>query len=177
MTGARLRSTRSAWPCAGHGLSHSPQKGAALVTVPRVGDPRPLSQSRSCEHRRQAERAGQRPEVTGIVTRQGRNGVTGSEASRARPEGVTQPRITLELTKQEARQLQKSLERQLKAIQSSLSFWKHETANYGTQPPFYMAGKLYEADLIKRLYLELFDANKAMKLNETAYKTAKDSEQ
>lgn len=177
MTGARLRSTRSAWPCAGRGLSHSPQKGAALVTVPRVGDPRPLSQSRSCEHRRQAERAGQRPEVTGIVTRQGRNGVTGSEASRARPEGVTQPRITLELTKREARQLQESLERQLKAISSSIAFWKHELSYTGQNAPFDMAAKLYEADLIKRLYLELFDANKAMKLNETAYKTAKDSEQ
>lgn len=177
MTGARLRSTRSAWPCAGHGLSHSPQKGAALVTVPRVGDPRPLSQSRSCEHRRQAERAGQRPEVTGIVTRQGRNGVTGSEASRARPEGVTQPRITLELTKREARQLQESLERQLKAISSSIAFWKHELSYTGQNAPFDMAAKLYEADLIKRLYLELFDANKAMKLNETAYKMAKDSEQ
>lgn len=177
MTGARLRSTRSAWPCAGHGLSHSPQKGAALVSVPRVGDPRPLSQSRSCEHRRQAERAGQRPEVTGIVTRQGRNGVTGSEASRARPEGVTQPRITLELTKREARQLQESLERQLKAISSSIAFWKHELSYTGQNAPFDMAAKLYEADLIKRLYLELFDANKAMKLNETAYKTAKDSEQ
>lgn len=177
MTGARLRSTRSAWPCAGRGLSHSPQKGAALVTVPRVGDPRPLSQSRSCEHRRQAERAGQRPEVTGIVTRQGRNGVTGSEASRARPEGVTQPKITLELTKREARQLQESLERQLKAISSSIAFWKHELSYTGQNAPFDMAAKLYEADLIKRLYLELFDANKAMKLNETAYKTAKDSEQ
>ena len=177
MTGARLRSTRSAWPCAGRGLSHSPQKGAALVAVPRVGDPRPLSQSRSCEHRRQAERAGQRPEVTGIVTRQGRNGVTGSEASRARPEGVTQPKITLELTKREARQLQESLERQLKAISSSIAFWKHELSYTGQNAPFDMAAKLYEADLIKRLYLELFDANKAMKLNETAYKTAKDSEQ
>lgn len=177
MTGARLRSTRSAWPCAGRGLSHSPQKGAALVSVPRVGDPRPLSQSRSCEHRRQAERAGQRPEVTGIVTRQGRNGVTGSEASRARPEGVTQPKITLELTKREARQLQESLERQLKAISSSIAFWKHELSYTGQNAPFDMAAKLYEADLIKRLYLELFDANKAMKLNETAYKTAKDSEQ
>src|SRR5690554_5611507 len=176
MTGARLRSTRSAWPCAGRGLSHSPQKGAALVTVPRVGDPRPLSQSRSCEHRRQAERAGQRPEVTGIVTRQGRNGVTGSEASRARPEGVTQPRITLELTKRESRQLQNSLERQLKAIRSSLGFWRHETANFGTEPPFDMASKLYEAELIQRLYFELFDANRAIKNAETAYKTAKYTE-
>ena len=147
------------------------------MSVPRVGDPRPLSQSRSCEHRRQAERAGQRPEVTGIVTRQGRNGVTGSEASRARPEGVTQPKITLELTKREARQLQESLERQLKAISSSIAFWKHELSYTGQNAPFDMAAKLYEADLIKRLYLELFDANKAMKLNETAYKTAKDSEQ
>lgn len=147
------------------------------MTVSRVGDPRPLSQSRSCELRRQAERAGQRPEVTGIVTRQGRNGVTGSGASRARPEGVTQLKITLELNKQEARQLQKSLERQLKAISSSIAFWKHELSYTGQNAPFDMAAKLYEADLIKRLYLELFDANKAMKLNETAYKTAKYSEQ
>ncbi len=104
------------------------------------------------------------------------NGVARSKASRARPEGVTQRPIALQLNKREARQLQNSLERQLKAISSSLSFWKHETAFTGQNPPFDMASKLYEAQLIKRLYLELFDINKAIKHSETAYKTAKDSE-
>jgi hypothetical protein len=84
------------------------------VTVTGVDD-RPLIQSRSCEQRQQAERAGQSPKVTGIVTRKGGNGVTRSEASRARPEGVTQP-VTLHMTKREARQLQNSLERQLKEL-------------------------------------------------------------
>jgi len=94
--------------------------------------------------------------------------VSGSEASRARPGGVA-----LHLTNKEARQLKKSLECQLKAIRSSLAFWKHETANYGTNPPFNMAAKLYEAELIQRLFLELFDITKTNTQYETAYKTAK----
>lgn len=172
MTGARLRSTRSAWPCAGQGLAHSPQKRATPGTVTRADDPRPLIQSPSCEQLRQAERGRQQ----GSSPVRAETLVSGSEASRARPEGVARKPVTLSLTAKEARQLQISLERQLKAICSSLTFWKHEIANYGTQPPFHMDGKLYEAELIQRLYLELFDANKAIKNAKTAYKTAKNSE-
>ena len=164
MTGARLRSTASAaWPCAGQGLAHSPHKRAAPVTVTRVDD-RPLSLSPSGEQLRQAERGRQQGSspVRAVTL------VTGSEASRARPGGVA-----LRLTNKEARQLKKSLECQLKAIRSSLAFWKHETANYGTKPPFNMAAKLYEAELIQRLYLELFDVTKANTQYEKAYKTAK----
>ncbi|GHD52492.1 hypothetical protein [Marinobacter persicus] len=116
----------------------------------------------------QAERARQQ----GLSPVRAVTSVTGSEASKARPEGVA-----LYLTNKEARQLQRSLERQLKAIRSSLAFWKHETANYGTQPPFHLAAKLKEAELIQRVYLGLFDVNKANSETETAYKTAKYQEQ
>jgi hypothetical protein len=47
---------------------------------------------------------------------------------------------------------------------------------FGQKPPFDMAAKAYEAELIQRLYLELFDANKAIKKSETAYKAAKNPE-
>lgn len=163
MTGARLRSTRSAWPCPGQGLAHSPQKRAAPVTVARVDD-RPLIQSPSGEHSEQAERARQK----GSSPVRAETSVSGSVATRARPGG-----IAIELTLKEAQQLQKSLERQLKAICSSLAFWKHETALCGTEPPFNMAAKHYEAELIKRLYLGLYDTTKTMQQNETAYKAAK----
>jgi hypothetical protein len=116
----------------------------------------------------QAERARQQ----GLSPVRAVTSVTGSAASKARPEGVA-----LYLTNKEARQLQRSLERQLKAIRSSLAFWKHETSNCGTEPPFSMAAKLYEAELIRRLYLELFDVTKKNSQYETAYKTAKYQEQ
>lgn len=171
MTGARLRSTRSAWPCAGHGLAHRPQKRATLGTVSRVDDHRPLSPSWSCEQLRQAERGRQQ----GSLPVRAETLVSGSEASRARPGGVARKPVTLSLTLKESRQLQNSLERQLKAIRSSLAFWKHEMA-IGQKPPFDMAAKAYEAELIQRLFLELFDANKAIKNSETAYNTAKNPE-
>lgn len=82
MTGARLRSTRSAWPCPGQGLAHSPQKRAAPVTVARADD-RPLIQSPSGEHSEQAERARQH----GLSPVRAVTSVTGSAASKARPEG------------------------------------------------------------------------------------------
>lgn len=170
MTGARLRSTRSAWPCAGQAVPHSPQKGATTVAVPRVDD-RPLIQSPSCEQRRQAERGRQQ----GSLPVRAETLVSVSEASRARPGGVARKPVLLSLTAKESRQLQNSLERQLKAIRSSLAFWKHEMA-FGQKPPFDMAAKAYEAELIQRLYLELFDANKAIKKSETAYKAAKNPE-
>lgn len=170
MTGARLRSTRSAWPCAGQAVTHSPQPGAALAPVSGV-DYRPLIQNRSGEQRGQAERGRQQ----GSLPVRAETLVSGSEASRARPGGVARKPVLLSLTAKEARQLQNSLERQLKAIRSSLTFWKHEMA-FGQKPPFDMASKAYEAELIQRLYLELFDANKAIKKSETAYKAAKNPE-
>lgn len=170
MTGARLRSTRSAWPCAGQAVSHSPQPGAALAPVSGVDD-RPLIQNRSGEQRRQAERGRQQ----GSSPVRAETLVSGSEASRARPGGVARKPVVLSLTAKESRQLQNSLERQLKAIRSSLTFWKHEMA-FGQKPPFDMASKAYEAELIQRLYLELFDANKAIQNAEMAYNTAKNPE-
>lgn len=170
MTGARLRSTRSAWPCAGQAVSHSPQPGAALAPMSGVDD-RPLIQNRSGEQRRQAERGRQQ----GSSPVRAETLVSGSEASRARPGGVARKSVVLSLTAKESRQLQNSLERQLKAIRSSLAFWKHEMA-FGQKPPFDLAAKAYEAELIQRLYLELFDANKAIKKSETAYKAAKNPE-
>jgi hypothetical protein len=169
MTTARLRSTRRAWPCSGQGFAHSPQNGSALASVPGVDD-RPLIPSRSSEHTRQAERAGHASDRRQQGSSPGRaaTSVAGSEATRARPGGVA-----LTLTRREANQLKNSLERQLKAIRSSLAFWKHETANCGTEPPFNMAAKLYEAELIQRLYLELFDITKTNTHYEKAYKTAK----
>lgn len=170
MTGARLRSTRSAWPCAGQAVTHSPQSGAALASVSGVDD-RPLIQNRSGEQRRQAERGRQQ----GSLPVRAETLVSGSEASRARPGGVARKPVTLSLTLKESRQLQNSLERQLKAIRSSLAFWKHEMA-IGQKPPFDIAAKAYEAELIQRLFLELFDANKAIQNAETAYNTAKNPE-
>lgn len=170
MTGARLRSTRSAWPCAGQAVTHSPQPGAALAPVSGVDD-RPLIQNRSGEQRRQAERGRQQ----GSSPVRAETLVSGSEASRARPGGVARKPVTLSLTLKESRQLQNSLERQLKAIRSSLAFWKHEMA-VGQKPPFDIAAKAYEAELIQRLFLELFDANKAIQNAETAYNTAKNPE-
>lgn len=170
MTGARLRSTRSAWPCAGQAVTHSPQPGAALATMSGVDD-RPLIQNRSGEQRRQAERGRQQ----GSLPVRAETLVSGSEASRARPGGVARKPVTLSLTLKESRQLQNSLERQLKAIRSSLAFWKHEMA-IGQKPPFDIAAKAYEAELIQRLFLELFDANKAIQNAETAYNTAKNPE-
>lgn len=176
MTGARLRSTRSAWPCAGQAVTHSPQPGAALATMTGVDD-RPLIQNRSGEQRMQTECAGH----LGDRRQQGSSPVraetlvSGSEASRARPGGVARKPVTLSLTLKESRQLQNSLERQLKAIRSSLAFWKHEMA-IGQKPPFDIAAKAYEAELIQRLFLELFDANKAIQNSETAYNTAKNPE-
>jgi hypothetical protein len=111
----------------------------------------------------QAERARQQ----GLSPVRAVTSVTGSEASKARPEGVA-----LYLTNKEARQLQRSLERQLKAIRSSLAFWKHEIANFDTEPPFNLKAKLYEADVIQRLFMELHDITKNQAKHETAYKTA-----
>jgi len=131
-------------------LAHSPRNGAAPVTVTRVDD-RPLSPSPSGEQSEQAERARQQ----GSSPVRAETLVSGSVATRARPGGVA-----LHLTNREAQQLKKSLELQLKAIRSSLAFWKHEIANYQTQLPFSLESKQYEAELIQRLYLELFDATK-----------------
>ncbi|MGM0953776.1 MAG: hypothetical protein ACQEW7_12455 [Pseudomonadota bacterium] len=161
MTTARLRSTRRAWPCSGQGFAHSPQNGSALASLTGVDD-RPLIPNRSCEHQRNA---GQAPSPS--EARQPGPSAT-VVAGTAQPGGVA-----VYLNRREARQLAKSLERQLKAIRSSLAFWKHETANCGTQPPFNMAAKLYEAELIQRLYLELFDITKTNTQYEKAYKTAK----
>jgi len=169
MSTARLRSTRRAWPCSGQGFAHSPQNGSVLASLTGVDD-RPLIPSRSSEHARQAERAGNASDRRQQGSSPGRaaTSVAGSEATRARPGGVA-----LTLTRREANQLKNSLERQLKAIRSSLAFWKHEIANFDTEPPFNLKAKLYEAEVIQRLFMELHDKTKTHTQYEKAYKTAK----
>ena len=112
----------------------------------------------SCEHRRQAERGrreGSSP-VRAVTL------VTGSEATRARPEGHA-----LQLSAEDADRLKTILARHLRAIQSSISFWQHEQRNHGSQLMFDLDERKQESALIHRLYLELHDQTKA-----TASKTA-----
>ena len=163
MTGARLRSTRSAWPCAGHALTHSPQERAETLTR---GENPPLIPSR--EHKRQAER-GRQPGSSPV--RAATLGA-GSKATRAHPGGVA-----LEVSYSEALMLQRLFERHMIALNSSVTFWRKELA-FGHSPTFELSYREREAELMQRLYLALFDVNKQNpKLNKAnAYKLAKNAE-
>ncbi|XKH01808.1 hypothetical protein LG325_03270 [Marinobacter nauticus] len=165
MTTARLRSTRRAWPCSGQDLAHRPQNRSALASMSGVDD-RPLIPNRSCEHQRNEGQVPSQSEAR-------RPGPPATAVAGAAHTGGA----TVHLTRREAQQLTKSLERQLKAIRSSLAFWKHEISCFQTQPPFSLEAKEFEAELIQRLFLELYDITKTNAKHETAYKTAKYQEQ
>jgi len=163
MISARLRSTRSAWPCTDQAVPHVAGKRAETVSR---GENPPLIPS--CEQSRQAERGRQQ----GSSPVRAATVVAGSIATRACP-----GRVALNITDTESLMLQRLLERQLTAISQSVAFWKREIA-FGQEPTFSIALREQEAVLIKRLYFGLFDINKSNpKLVKTnAYKTAKNAE-
>lgn len=167
MTGARLRSTRSAWPCAGQDLAHSPRNRAAVATMTGVDD-RPLIPSRRSEHKRQTECGRQEGSLPGRAATLG----AGSNATRARTAGVA-----INVTDSEALILQRLFQRHMIALNQSVTFWRKELA-FGQKPAFELSYREKEAELMQRLYLALFDVNKQNpKLNKAnAYKSAKNLE-
>src|SRR5690554_5979893 len=105
MTGARLRSTRSAWPCAGQDVPHVARNRAETLTRGEV-----FFLILSCEQSRQAER-GRQPGSSSV--RAATLGA-GSKATRAYPGGVA-----INITDSEALVLQRLFERHMIALNSS----------------------------------------------------------
>lgn len=146
MTGARLRSMRSTWPCAGQAVPHSSRNRAVTMTGE---DARPLILS--CEHLA----SGARQATGSLPVRAGTLGPA-REASRAVPSGVA-----LQLTEQESLMMKRILQRHLQAIQQSISFWKHQYRNSGFKPSFDLGDREKESALVQRLYLDLHQYTKA----------------
>lgn len=162
MTGARLRSTAAPHGLAPVGPCHTVRMGSARVTDGAA----PLLIP-SQEHRQQAERAGSEGDrrQQGLLPVRAATLGAGSEASKARPEGVA-----LSLSYEDADRLKVVLSRHLKAIRKSVAFWEHEHKTTLTELQFDLEERKREAELIQRVYLELFDVSKEVqtKLKEKA---------
>lgn len=141
MITARLRGTRSAWPCSDHVLAHSPQKRAETLTR---GEIPPLIPSR--EHKQQAERARQQGSLPGRAATL----VAVNEVSRACPVGVA-----LRLNHLESLILERVLKLHLKALTYNLE----NLAQCQVKPDLAIRGK--ESEIVQRLYDLLKDVNKS----------------